>query len=169
MGSNPSYNSGCDNCPVDKVSWNEVQQYIQKLNAQTGKNYRLPTEAEWEYAAKGGKASRGYTYSGSNDIDSVAWYYHNSGSKTHAVGTKQANELGIYDMSGNVWEWCSDWYDYYSGYSVTNPTGPTSGYSRVLRGGWKGDTASNCRSAARNRRSPADFFYGFRLVLPVVR
>ena len=171
MGSNPSNFSGCDNCPVENVSWNDVQQYIQKLNAQTGKNYRLPTEAEWEYAAKGGKSTRGYTYSGSNDIGSVAWYYDNSGSKTHAVGTKQANELGIYDMTGNVWEWCSDWYGNYSSYSVTNPTGVTSGGNRVLRGGSWSSNADNCRTTFRYRGIPGGRNYsdGFRLVLPAVR
>jgi formylglycine-generating enzyme required for sulfatase activity len=171
MGSNPSYNSGCDNCPVEQVSWNDVQQYIQKLNAQTGKNYRLPTEAEWEYAAKGGKASRGYTYSGSNDIGSVAWYDGNSGSKTHAIGTKQANELGIFDMSGNVYEWCSDWYGNYVSYSVTNPSGASSGEYRVLRGGSWSVNANYCRTTNRNRIFPdyRNNNYGFRLVLPAVR
>jgi sulfatase modifying factor 1 len=171
MGSNPSFFSGCDNCPVEQVSWNDVQEFIRELNAQTGKNYRLPTEAEWEYAARGGKQSRGYTYSGSNDLGSVAWYYYNSGSKTHAVGGKQANELGIYDMSGNVFEWCSDWYDNYSSYNETNPTGASSGQNRVLRGGGWFTLAYGCRSAGRNWYYP-DFRYyfgGFRLVLPAVR
>jgi formylglycine-generating enzyme required for sulfatase activity len=169
MGSNPSYFLGCDNFPVEQVSWNDVQQYIQKLNAQTGKNYRLPTEAEWEYAAKGGKASRGYTYSGSNDISSVGWYTDNSGGKTHAVGTKQANELGIFDMSGNVWEWCSDWYGNYSSYSITNPTGSISGWARVLRGGSWPYPAVDCTTTHRNSSNPDNSFnlVGFRLVLPV--
>jgi formylglycine-generating enzyme required for sulfatase activity len=169
MGSNPSSFSGCDNCPVEEVSWNEVQEFIRKLNAQTGKNYRLPTEAEWEYAARGGKQSRGYTYSGSNDLGSVA--SNNSGSKKHAVGGKQANELGIYDMSGNVSEWCSDWYGNYSSYNETNPTGASSGQFRVLRGGSWADFASFCRSAFRSSDNPVSrrSYYGFRLVLPAVR
>ena len=170
MGSNPpSLFSGCDNCPVEPVSWNDVQEFIRKLNAQTGKNYRLPTEAEWEYAARGGKQSRGYTYSGSNDLGSVAWYYANSGSKTHAVGDKQANELGIYDMSGNVEEWCSDWYGNYSSYNETNPTGASSGQFRVLRGGSWG--AYPCRTVLRDWLNPDSYsvIIGFRLVLPAVR
>jgi sulfatase modifying factor 1 len=171
MGSNPSYFSGCDNCPVENVSWNDAQEFVRKVNAQTGKNYRLPTEAEWEYAARGGQQSRGYTYSGSNDLGSVAWYYDNSGSKTHAVGGKQANELGIYDMSGNVWEWCSEWNGNYSSYSETNPTGASSGQSRVLRGGSCYFIAFNCRSANRNGNFPDNGLndFGFRLVLPAVR
>ncbi len=171
MGSNPSYFSGCDNCPVENVSWNDVQEFILKLNAQTGKNYRLPTEAEWEYAARGGKQSRGYTYSGSNDLGSVAWYSDNSGSKTHAVGGKQANELGIYDMSGNVWEWCSDWYGNYNSYSETNPAGASSGQYRVLRGGSWFNNANFCRTAFRAwaRSGLQAHNYGFRLVLPAVR
>jgi formylglycine-generating enzyme required for sulfatase activity len=168
MGSNPSSFSGCDNCPVENVSWNDVQEFVRKLNAQTGKNYRLPTEAEWEYAARGGKQSRGYTYSGSNDVGSVAWYSGNSGGKTHAVGGKQANELGIYDMSGNVWEWCSDRYGYYSSYNETNPTGASSGQSRVLRGGSWYIFADFCRTAIRFWINPdyRDSRGGFRLVLP---
>ena len=183
MGNNPSNFSGCDNCPIEQVSWNDVQDFIRKLNAQTGKNYRLPTEAEWEYAARGGKQSRGYTYSGSNDLSSVAWHnsgtivggviYHsgNSGGVTHTVGGKQANELGIYDMIGNVWEWCSDWYDKYNSYNQTNPTGASEGDYRVLRGGSWDLNADLCRSSIRNRSSPdgSSSVLGFRLVLPAVR
>ncbi|WP_302428059.1 SUMF1/EgtB/PvdO family nonheme iron enzyme [uncultured Prevotella sp.] len=134
MGNNPSEFKG-DNLPVENVSWNDCQKFISKLNLITGKTFRLPTEAEWEYAARGGKKSRGYQYSGSNNLSDVAWYYKNSGIKTHAVGTKQANELGIYDMSGNVSEWCQDRYGDYSKSSQTNPKGSTSGALRVLRGG----------------------------------
>lgn len=126
MGSNPSYWKG-DNLPVETVSWNDCQTFLRKLNAMTGKNFRLPTEAEWEFSARGGNRSRGYQYSGSNVLSDVAWYDDNSGMKTHNVGTKAPNELGIYDMSGNVWEWCQDWHRYYYGYSQTNPTGPSSG------------------------------------------
>jgi formylglycine-generating enzyme required for sulfatase activity len=171
MGNNPSSFSGCENCPVENVSWNDVQQYISKLNSQTGKNYRLPTEAEWEFSARGGKSSKGFTYSGSNDLNAVAWNTDNSGSKTHAVGGKQANELGVYDMTGNVWEWCSDWSGTYNSYSETNPTGASSGQFRVLRGGsWFGN-AGYCRAALRFRFNPASRInhYGFRLVLPAVR
>ncbi len=169
MENNPSSFRGCDNCPVESVSWNDVQEFIRKLNAQTGKNYRLPTEAEWEFAAKGGKQSRGYTYSGSSNVGSVAWYYDNSQSKTHAVGGKQANELGIYDMSGNVWEWCSDWYGNYNSYNETNPTGASSGQNRVLRGGSWYIIADYCHTAIRNWYGPGgrDSSIGFRLVLPV--
>ena len=135
MGSNPSYFEGDNQRPVENVSWNDCQKFIKKLNRLTGKEFRLPTEAEWEYAARGGKYSRGYKYSGSNNADEVAWYDSNSGSKTHPVKTKKDNELGLYDMSGNVWEWCNDRYGGYQSYSQTNPTGPSEGESRVLRGG----------------------------------
>ena len=134
MGSNPSKFKG-DNLPVEQVSWNDCQTFINRLNSYTGRNFRLPTEAEWEFAARGGNYSRRYKYSGSNYIGDVAWYADNSGNRTHPVGTKQANELGLYDMSGNVWEWCSDWYGSYSSYSQSNPTGATSGFGRVERGG----------------------------------
>ena len=167
MGSNPSHIKG-DNLPVEKVSWDDCQEFVRKLNRLTGKTFRLPTEAEWEYAARGGSKSRGYKYSGSNDIGAVAWYFDNSGSKTHPVGTKQANELGIYDMSGNVWEWCQDWYDGYSSSTQTNPTGPYNGSSRVLRGGcWYGG-AGSCRVSFRIFSYPScrDFSIGIRLVLP---
>jgi formylglycine-generating enzyme required for sulfatase activity len=168
MGNNPSHFSGCDDCPVENVSWNDVQAYISKLNQQTGKKYRLPTEAEWEFAARGGNKSKGYKYAGGNDIGSVAWYSSNSSSKTHAVGEKQANELGIYDMSGNVWEWCEDWYGDYSSSPQTNPKGPQNGSDRVLRGGsWISD-AKGCRVSDRASSRP-DYRgngLGFRLVLP---
>jgi formylglycine-generating enzyme required for sulfatase activity len=164
MGNNPSSFKG-DNLPVERVSWTEVQEFIKKLNAATGGNYRLPTEAEWEYAARGGSRSRGYKYSGSGNIGDVAWYEDNSGSKTHPVGTKQANELGIHDMSGNVWEWVSDWYGGYSGNAQTNPQGASSGSYRVFRGGsWIHD-AQDARVSTRYDGDPDLRYYilGFRL------
>ena len=165
MGENPSIFKG-DNLPVEQVSWDDCQEFICKLNRITDKTFRLPTEAEWEYAARGGKKSRGYQYSGSNNLSDVAWYADNSGSKTHAIGSKQANELGIYDMTGNVWEWCQDWYGRYDGSSQVNPTGAASGSSRVFRGGSWSSTARNCRSSYRGS-TPDDRYYnlGLRLVL----
>jgi formylglycine-generating enzyme required for sulfatase activity len=169
MGSNPSYFKGCANCPVEYVSWNDVQDFISKLNAKTGRTYRLPTEAEWEYAARGGSSSRGYKYAGSNEIAAVAWYKENSNDKTHPFGQKSPNELGIYDMTGNVWEWCSDWYgeSYYNSSPGNNPQGPNSGSGRVLRGGSWFNSPQRCRVSRRNDRNPdyGDFSLGFRLVL----
>ena len=166
MGSNPSNFKG-DNLPVEQVSWNDVQEFLRKLNAMTGKNYRLPTEAEWEFAARGGNSSRGYKYSGGNSLGSVAWYYDNSGSRTHAVGTKSPNELGIYDMSGNVYEWCQDWYGSYSSSSQRNPQGPNSGSDRVYRGGSWSNNAGRCRVSFRLYNTPGgrDSYLGFRLAL----
>ena len=164
MGSNPSKFQG-DNLPVEMVSWNDVQEFIQKLNAKTGKQYRLPTEAEWEFAARGGTNSRGYKYSGSNTLGNVAWYIDNSDNKTHTVGTKSANELGIFDMSGNVWEWCNDWFGAYSSNAQTNPKGPTSGSLRVNRGGSWYYSARFARVSIRDYYFP-DIrynFFGFRL------
>jgi formylglycine-generating enzyme required for sulfatase activity len=165
--SNPSYFKGCDQCPVEHVSWDDVQQFITTLNDKTGKNYRLPTEAEWEYAARGGSKSQGFTYSGGNDLDLVAWHNGNNGSKTYAVGKKRANELGIYDMSGNVWEFCSDWHGSYSSSDEVNPNGIYSGRNRVIRGGGWERHQGYCRSAFRGKIAP-DFrinTLGFRLVL----
>jgi len=165
MGSNPSHFTGNDSLPVERVSWNMVKVFIDSLNRKTGKTYRLPTEAEWEYAARGGK-SGGFKYSGSDNINNVAWYGDNSDSKTHVVGTKAPNGLGIYDMSGNVWEWVSDWYGSYSSGAQTNPTGPTSGSNRVYRGGsWYG-SARNCRVSYRDSYYPdfSNYGMGFRLV-----
>lgn len=166
MGSNPSYFKG-DNRPVESVSWNDCQTFITKLNFLTGRKFRLPTEAEWEYAARGGKKSKGYQYSGSNKLDDVAWYIDNSSIQTHDVATKQPNELGVYDMSGNVREWCQDKYGSYSSTSQTNPTGDTSGSYRVARGGSWGSYARDCRSSNRGYNSPDDASYdlGLRLVL----
>ena len=166
MGNNQSYNKG-DNLPVEWVIWNDCLDFINKLNQLTGLKFRLPTEAEWEFAARGGKQSKGYKYSGSDNIGDVAWYYENSGSKTHQVGTKEPNELGIYDMTGNVWEWCGDWYGSYSSSAQTNPTGPSSGSGRVLRGGsWSSD-ARDCRVSDRSYYYPSyrNYVYGFRVVL----
>ena len=162
MGSNPSNFKG-DNLPVETVNWNDCQEFISKLNSLTGRKFRLPTEAEWEYAARGGKKSRSYQYSGSSNISDVAWYDGNSVNKTHPVGTKQANELGIYDMTGNVWEWCSDWYGFYSSSSQTNPTGADSGSGRVCRGGGWCDDAVCCRLSFRDCTPPD--FRGYNLGL----
>ena len=164
MGNNPSYFKG-DNLPVEQVSWKDCKKFLSKLNRITGKMFRLPTEAEWEYAARGGNKSRGYQYSGSNNLSDVAWYDDNSGNKTHAVGTKQPNELGIYDMSGNVLEWCQDRYGKYNSSSQINPTGVNSGSNRVFRGG-RGN-ARSCRSSFRFGITPRfrNKYLGLRLVL----
>ena len=166
-GNNPSYFTGDDNLPVEKVSWDDCQTFIAKLNQMTGKTFRLPTEAEWEYAARGGKKPKGYEYAGSGNIDLVAWYDDNSESKTHPVGTKTKNDLGLYDMSGNVWEWCGDWYGSYSSEAQTNPTGPATGSYRVYRGGSWFSFALYCRVSFRNYSTPSnrDDNLGLRLVL----
>ena len=166
MGNNPSKFKG-DNLPVEQVSWDDCQKFLSKLNRITSKTFRLPTEAEWEYAARGGNKSRGYQYSGSNNLSDVAWYDDNSGNKTHAVGTKQANELGIYDMSGNVEEWCQDWYGKYSSSSQVNPTGANSGSDRVIRGGSWYFITVQWRSSHRSYVSPGRRIgiLGLRLVL----
>ena len=181
MGSNPSYFGSCGNCPVENVSWNDIQDFISKLNGLTGGNFRLPTEAEWEYAARGGNQSKGYQFSGSNNLSSVAWYDETSGSKpysqkgkkevfdgkTHTVGLKQPNELGLYDMSGNVREWCSDWFSgsYYSNSPSQNPQGPSSGEFRVVRGGSWSCYVIDCRVADRSWCKPDLRYFncGFRL------
>ena len=171
LGSNPSSSYGVGNYyPAYYVSYNDIVNiFIPRLNKITGKTFRLPTEAEWEYAARGGNKSRGYKYSGSNTIGDVAWYWDNSSSTTHPVGTKRANELGLYDMSGNVCEWCSDWYSssYYSSSPSTNPTGPSTGSSRVDRGGTWVLSADYCRVSDRGINHPDSRFYyiGFRLAI----
>ena len=166
MGNNPSDWEG-DNLPVEEVSWGDAQKFIKKLNGVTGRTFRLPTEAEWEYAARGGKNSKEYKYSGSNSIDEVAWYEGNSGDKTHPVKEKKANELGLYDMSGNVWEWCNDWYGEYSSDAQTNPQGPDEGSDRVLRGGSRYGNARCCRVFFRFYYAPMihNPSVGFRLVM----
>jgi formylglycine-generating enzyme required for sulfatase activity len=153
--------------PMYSISWYDCQTFITKLNQLTGKNFRLPTEAEWEYAARGGQKSKGYKYAGSNTLSNVAWYMDNSSSKTHPVKQKQANELGLYDMTGNVREWCQDWYGSYSSNAQTNPTGSSSEPYRVYRGGNWNSSASNCRVAKRNYHAPGyrDLALGFRVVL----
>ena len=160
MGSNPSSFKGDMQRPVELVSWFDCQEFIRKLNQLTGQNFRLPSEAEWEYAARGGNRSKGYKYAGSNDVDAVAWYGGNSGNTTHPVKTKQPNELGIYDMSGNVWEWCQDnWCDDYNS--------PHDSGFRVLRGGsWYFD-AGHVRVSYRGNGGPddRDFSGGLRLAL----
>ena len=166
MGSNPSDFKGSQK-PVECVRWYDCKEFITKLNKLTGKNFRLPTEAEWEYAARGGNESQGYKYSGSNTIDNVAWYWDNSGSATHNVKTKSPNELGIYDMSGNVWEWCEDWYGDYSSGSQTNPAGPSTGSDRVIRGGSWVIFAGYCRVSDRyyGNLDYRNYFLGLRLCL----
>ena len=165
MGNNPSHFKQCgSDCPVENVSWNEIIDFIRKLNGRSSLTFRLPTEAEWEYAAKGGE---NHTYSGSNNVDAVAWYDKNSGGKTHRVGTKQANGFGLYDMSGNVWEWVEDIYSRsaYSQHQRNNPIYTGSGSFRVFRGGDWGSVPVLVRSAGRLSFSPGNWSYGigFRL------
>jgi formylglycine-generating enzyme required for sulfatase activity len=149
MGYNPSHFVG-DSLPVDNISWVDAKTFVYELNKMTGKNYRLPTEAEWEFAARGGRWSKGFNYSGSDNIGEVAWCDGNSGRKTNPVGTKAPNELGIYDMSGNVYEWCSDRYAIYKGEELINPQGPDFGKARVMRGGsWRSESR-NCRNTYRS-------------------
>ena len=173
MGSNPSHFKNCEDCPVENVSWNDAQAFIDKLKAKTGVKFRLPTEAEWEYACRGGqKSTAAYLYAGSNNLEEVGWYGENSQSKTHPVAGKKPNDLGLHDMSGNVWEWCQDWYDenYYEVCKkqgiVENPTGPANGSYRVLRGGYWSGSAQYCRSADRFRGGPGfrSGYVGFRLL-----
>ena len=148
-GNNPSATKG-NNLPVTDITWDETQQFVERLSELTGLRFRLPTEAEWEYAARGGQYSKGYTYAGSNDIDQVGWYNGNSSNKTHAVGQKQPNELGIYDMTGNVWEYCYDWHTPYAAQAQTNPTGAATGDKHVLRGGCYHYDPKNCTNTNRH-------------------
>ena len=157
-----------NNYPAYNISWDDCQEFITKLNQLTGLTFRLPTEAEWEYAARGGnKATTQTLYSGSNTIGDVAWYWDNYSSSTQIVAGKKANALGLYDMSGNVWEWCNDRYGSYSSSPQTDPTGPSSGSIRVLRGGSWYDFATGCRVAYRINCSVAyrDYDGGMRLAL----
>ena len=165
-GGHSTYGVGPD-YPMYYVSWDEAMEFCRLLSNKTGRTYTLPTEAQWEYAARGGNKNEGTKYAGSNMIDAVAWYPDNSGSSTHIVGSKRANALGIYDMSGNVCEWCKDWYaSSYVSYDTNNPVGPSSGDSRVNRGGTWIDSASRCRVANRNGNSPGfrHGAIGFRVV-----
>ena len=166
MGTNPSYFKGLK-LPVERVSWNDCQTFITKLNQLTGKTFRLPTEAEWEFAARGGNSSKGYTYAGSNTIDVVAWYTFNSSDKTHEVATKQANELGIYDMSGNVCEWCEDIYAPYQAAPQTNPRGAAEGGYHLARGGGWNRGPHMCKVTDRGNYRPeyASNAVGLRLVM----
>lgn len=156
-----------DKHPMVNVNYKDAVAYCNWLSETYGGDWRLPTEAEWEFAARGGNKSNGYTYSGSNDLDEVGWYGNNAGSKTHAVATKNPNELGIYDMSGNVWEWCKDLYGTYSSATETSPKGATNGSNRVLRGGSWYFAASACRVANRSGIDPSfrNVASGFRMVL----
>ena len=171
MDSRPSIHKNCASCPVENVSWFDVQDFIDKLNKLTGKHYRLPTEAEWEFAARGGISSHGYRYSGSDYIDSVGWIRTNSGDSTHAVGKKTPNELGAFDMCGNVMEWTQDWYDgeYYKNSPADNPPGPVNGKQRMARGGSYVFNSFFCRNSSRNSSYPdiPKRDLGFRLALDV--
>ncbi|MBQ9588398.1 MAG: formylglycine-generating enzyme family protein [Bacteroidales bacterium] len=171
MGENPSRWTYNDSLPVEQVSWNDAQMFIARLSQMTGYRFRLPTEAEWEFAARGGNLSKNHVFPGQDgDPGSVAWYGMNSGNITHPVGRKKPNELGLHDMAGNVWEWCSDWYGDYSAEEQTNPRGPKHGESRILRGGSLNSPSWGCTVSDRSWYQP-DYgygFHGFRLVLDSV-
>ena len=166
MDANPSKFKGKSR-PVENVSWDDCKTFISKLNSITGKKFRLPTEAEWEFAARGGNKSKGYKFCGSSSLGNVAWHKDNSSSETHPVRTKSPNELGLCDMSGNVWEWCQDRYGSYSSSSQTNPSGPSSGSECVYRGGGYNSNAKYCRVSYRDSNAPSYRCYdlGLRLAL----
>jgi sulfatase modifying factor 1 len=179
MGINPPAYTGsrygnkdCDNCPVVKVTWEDVQEFIRRMNMKyPGKRYRMPTEAEWEYASRGGKYSKNYKYSGGDKLSEVGWYGHRNGT-TSPVGKKLPNELSIYDMSGNVLEWCSDWFgdEYYKGaVDMIDPKGPDNGELKVLRGGSYSEDADVCRNVHRTRMIPSTSHWdiGFRLAMDI--
>lgn len=167
MPYNPSLNKDGKNLPVENVTWDECQDFIETINKMTGLSFKLPTEAQWEYAARGAGKRRGKKYSGGNNFETIGWCEINSGKHTHPVGMKNANELGLYDMSGNVWEWCSDWYDVYDSQTVKDPIGAVSGTRKVLRGGCANSAESSCRISYRIGRNLKykEGFLGFRLVL----
>jgi formylglycine-generating enzyme required for sulfatase activity len=166
MGSNPSYFTGDDNLPVERVSWNDVQDFIQKLNKLGQGTYRLPTEAEWEFAARAGSTTAFGCGGNESCVGDVAWFVGNSENKTHPVGQKQPNALGLYDMYGNVWEWVQDGYADYPSSAARDPQGPASASERVNRGGSWGSTTDYLKSAARGHYTPGnqDNYLGFRLV-----
>lgn len=171
METNPSCFTGDDSHPVETVTWDDVQEFISRLNAATGKSYRLPTEAEWEYAARGGNRSQGYEYSGGNNLSEVAWQGERYGtgflhSRTRPVGLKKANELGIHDMSGNVYEWCQDWYGKYPAAPQQNPVGASDGSDRIYRGGCNHTDTVACRVSHREFQLPSysSCTLGFRIV-----
>lgn len=167
MGNNPSFWTG-DSLPVEQVSWNDVQLFIARLSQITGRRFRLPTEAEWEYAARGGAKGFGYAFPGTDQMPlDYAWYGSNSQGHTHPVGQKLPNELGLYDMAGNVWEWCSDWMGRYDDQPQVDPRGPRSGENRILRGGSINSPSFGCRVSDRSWYLPGNGYryYGFRLVL----
>ena len=167
MDNNPSSLKG-SNRPVHNVSWYDCMEFIEMLNTVSGRQFRLPTEAEWEYAARGGNKSNHYIYSGSNIVDDVAWYKENS-LFSFPVGLLLPNELGIYDMSGNLYEWCQDWYGKYNDADQMNPIGPSKGAARVVRGGRWGHYANRCRVSCRSKSKPnhKNSFNGFRIALDV--
>ncbi|HLP50046.1 MAG TPA: formylglycine-generating enzyme family protein [Chitinophagales bacterium] len=167
VGDKPWFSKDCAECPVENVSWYDAQIFISKLNQLTGKFYRLPTEAEWEYAARGGNKSKNYKFAGGNNLNLVGWYEGNSNKVSHPVGAKLPNELGLYDMSGNVWQWCSDWFDdkYYSTSPAENPQGPGRDSYRACRGGSWWSEEKDCRLSNRDRYPPdaRDDDVGFRI------
>jgi formylglycine-generating enzyme required for sulfatase activity len=172
MGEIPPFTESYD-YPICMVNWDEVMEFISRLNAMTGKKFRLPSEAEWEYAARGGAKSKGYVYSGSKKLNDVGWFKDNSGKEQRVdpfpAGKKKSNELGIYDMSGNIWEWCSDWYGAYSAVPQHDPSGAASGSFRVIRGGYWNSAKNDCRVTRRSYESPNmhSNVIGFRLALTV--
>jgi formylglycine-generating enzyme required for sulfatase activity len=165
----PSNNKGCDECPVENVSWNDAQQFITSLNNASHEHYRLPTEAEWEFAARGGTVSitGKFHFSGSQLLEQVGWFVDNSGGRTHPEEGKAGNELGIVNMSGNVSEWCSDWYEknWYSNSPPENPQGPSNGTEKAVRGGSWNDYDQFCRNTSRDKHDPGykNKTIGFRI------